>query len=88
MTDLIISIINLIAGLAIQVFPKTDYMSQLPSGFSSGLNTVIKWLQMINFIVPLNDIIKIITFVIAITLSGFLLFVLNWIIRRIFDVIP
>lgn len=88
MTDLIISIINFIAGLAIQVFPKTDYMAQLPSNFNSGLETVLKWLRMINFIVPLNDIIKIITFVIAITLSGFLLFVLNWIIRRIFDAIP
>lgn len=88
MTQLIISIIDLIAGLAIQVFPKTDYMSHLPDNFSSGVATVVKWLQMINFIVPLNDIIKMITLIITFTLSGFLLFVLNWIIRRIFDVIP
>lgn len=88
MTELIVSIINLIAGLAIQVFPKTDYMSHLPDNFNSGLSTVVKWLQMINFIVPLNDIIKMITLIILFTLSGFLLFVLNWIIRRIFDVIP
>lgn len=88
MTDLIISIIELIGGFAKQVFPKTDYMSQVTVNLETGISSLIKWLQMVNFILPLNDIFKMITFIIVITLGGFLLFVLNWIIRRVFDVIP
>lgn len=88
MTDLILSIIDMITGFAKQVFPKTDYLSSLPIDIESGIQSLIKWLKMVNFILPLNDIFKMATLIITITLGGFLLFVLNWIIRRVFDVIP
>ncbi|MDO5434482.1 hypothetical protein [Eubacterium sp.] len=88
MTALFIFLINLVVGLANKVFPSFDYVGQTGYDFKGNINTVIEWLNAVNFLVPLEDIFSIIFLVMAIHTVEWGAFVANWIVRRIVDAIP
>lgn len=87
MTDFVCSIIEFV-GKLLSGFPTFDMASSNLSTISSSLNTVLDFINQANFIIPLSDILIIIGIDLTIRVTKFLIFIINWIIRRVVDVIP
>jgi len=91
MTELIIKFVNFIyEHLILKVFAPLNNI--IPENiFTSMTQTVVfvvDLFQKINFIIPVNDIFVCLSIIILIRIAMFSMFGLNWVIRRIFDVIP
>lgn len=87
MTDFVCSIIEFL-GKLLSSFPSFEMSSDNLNMVSSSLATVLDYVKQANFIIPLPDIMIIIGIDLTIRVSKFLVFIINWIIRRIVDVIP
>lgn len=88
MTLLIVAFINMLVNFASNHLPSYDFESGVYNGISDAIVSVVDFLAQINFIVPLGDLAYMLLMVIAVRLASMALFVANWIIRRIADVIP
>lgn len=87
MTDIIVKVLNWMAGL-VEKLPDMSLESSSMSSITSGLEMIINFLAQVNFLVPIDTILLIISIVYGIRLAKFLIFVGNWVLRRIFDLIP
>lgn len=88
MTDIIVAFLGLIANLFMTFIPEFSLAPELFSNLDSAIESVLNFLNAVNFLIPLPDIMYIISFDIGIRIFKITLFGGNWIIRRILDVIP
>lgn len=87
MTAIIVGFFELLASL-VGKLPDLSVNNSVLSSMSSGMDTVFDFISQVNFFIPLDHILLIIGLVYSIRAAKLLLFVINWIIRRIADVIP
>ena len=87
MTEILVNFFNFLASLAVK-FPDLSVDNAALSRMSSGMDEVFDFLGQGNFFIPLDHILMIIGLVYSIRAAKLVLFVVNWIVRRIADVIP
>ncbi len=88
MTDIIVSVINWIASIVDTVIPSLSLESAHLSSIVDGLELIIEFMAQINFLIPLPTILLVISIVYGFRLVKFSIFAINWVIRRIADLIP
>lgn len=88
MTQLLSGLIDLVVNLCAEYIPSYDFTSGTYDRISDGITSVVSFLVDVNCFVPLGDIATIILLTVAVRLFKFTLFMGNWIVRRIFDIIP
>ena len=87
MTNIIVSFFQFLQTL-VGKLPDLSVNNETLSSMSSAMDTVFEFIGKVNFIVPIDTSLIIVALVYAIRSAKLLLFVVNWIIRRIADVIP
>lgn len=88
MTDIICGVLNFFRDLIANHFPSLSLESGTLSSIANGFDMVIQFVAQINFLIPLPTILIILSLVYGIKLAKFALFLVNWLIRRIADIIP
>ena len=88
MTDLLVSFIDFIINLFNRIIPSYDFSSETYTKISDSLPIVVDFLADVNFIIPLGDIVLIMVISCGFKLFKFSLFVGNWLVKRVFDLIP
>lgn len=88
MTDIIVSVINWMASIVDTVIPSLSLESAHLSSIVDGLEVIIEFMAQINFLIPLPTILLVISIVYGFRLVKFSIFAINWVIRRIADLIP
>lgn len=88
MTSIICSVLNFITNLILNHFPSFSIESGTLGSIASSFSTVMDFLSQINFIVPLPTCLMILSLVYGIKLAKFVLFLINWVLRRLADIIP
>lgn len=88
MTGMIVDLIDFLINLCSTHLPEYHFSADTTNQISSSITTVAKFLTDVNFILPLGDIITGMVLAVGLRIFKFTLFAGNWIIRRIFDVIP
>ena len=81
-------IADLSNNLFTKVFPEDSIISQISSGANDGITFVLDLLIKVNFLVPVPTIMILIGASMVIEVIYFQIFIGNWILRRIFDIIP
>lgn len=71
-----------------KVLPEDSAMNDIVNGMSNGLDFVLDLLQKINFIVPVGLIFTLLMMTFVTDVVLFALFIGNWVIKKVFDVIP
>lgn len=88
MTDLIINFIKYITGSVTSELPVYSLSDSSYYSITNGMQTIVDFLAEVNFLIPLNQICIMVGIDLGIRLFKFIVFAINWLIRRIFDVIP
>ena len=88
MTGIIVKFIKIIVGIVSFLFPDNLFMADVFQNFNSYWDTFIDFLAAVNFLIPLPDVMTAFSLMVSITVIKFTLFVMNWVIKRVFDVIP
>lgn len=88
MTDLICKVLDFLAGMITKFLPTLAIDPAQMASISSGVASVVGFIGKVNFIIPVPTILLILTIVFTFKVSKFLFFIINWIIRRICDLIP
>lgn len=88
MTKLICSLIDFVIDLITLVLPDISLPEEVVASINAGSNSVVEILNNINFILPVPLIFKILILMITFRFGKILLWGANWIIKRVFDVIP
>lgn len=88
MTGIIVKFIKIIVGIVSFLFPDNLFMADVFQNFNSYWDIFVDFLATINFLVPLPDIFVAFGLMVSLTIIKFTLFVLNWVVKRVFDVIP
>lgn len=81
-------IADLSNNLFTKAFPEDSIISQISSGVNDGITFVLDLLIKVNFLVPVPTIMILIGASMVIEVIYFQIFIGNWILRRIFDIIP
>lgn len=76
--------INILAGM-MHMIPSLDFDT---SGFESLMATIKDVIRPAAYFLPLGDIAAVLTIFLAYQASGFLIWAINWVVRRIADIIP
>ena len=88
LSDLIVSVVSALLSFFDGALPTYDLD---PSGYATvqtSIQTVMEWVRDANFILPLSDMLLILGIDVGIRIFKFSVFIVNWIIRRVADVIP
>ncbi len=88
MTEIFCAILGLIENLFMALIPELSLAPALAQNLPGAIETVVDFLTKVNFIVPLPDILYIISIDIGLRIFKAGVFGSNWIIRRICDLIP
>ena len=88
MTDIIIYFINFFTGAVGFLFPESLFMADVFTNFNYYLETFIEFLATVNFLVPLPDIFRIFSLMVSLTVIKFTLFVSNWLIQIVCELLP
>lgn len=88
MTVLICTILNMIAQFLDTSIPAFDFEAATYETIRDSVDAVVNFVLSANFIVPLKDISIIIGIDLAVRLWKFSLFIGNWVVRRVCDIIP
>ncbi|MBS6953452.1 MAG: hypothetical protein KH230_09465 [Enterocloster asparagiformis] len=88
MTDIIVSVINWMATVVGTLLPDLSLDSGHLASIVDGLEVVIEFMSQVNFLIPLPTILLVISIVYGFRLIKFSIFLINWVIRRIADLIP
>lgn len=85
MQELILSIIDFLISM-VNFFPTlpTENMENI----SSSVTYILDLLGRANFLIPVPDLLLIITIIVGFRVTLLTIFVINWVIRRIMDIIP
>lgn len=87
MTGIAVTFISLLKKL-IAVFPDLSVDNGILSKMTDGMDIVFEFLGRVNFFIPLDQMLIIMGLVYTIRNVKFIMFGINWIIRRIVDAIP
>ena len=88
MTDIICGVLRFFTDLIAKHFPDFSIGSGHLGTISDSFQSVIEFIAQINFFVPLPTILLILSLVYGLKLVKFTIFLVNWVIRRIADIIP
>ena len=88
MTDIICSVLNFFRDMVLNHFPDLSIESSTLGTISTAFSTVVDFIGQVNFFIPVPTILLILSIVYGFKLTKFLVFIANWVIRRIADVIP
>lgn len=88
MTGIIVNVLNWLAGVITAHIPAITLDSGVLGNVSDAIAYVLDVVAKTNWIFPVPDALLIIGIVIGFTLVKVGIFVANWVIQRIFDVIP
>lgn len=88
MTDLINKFIDFVLELALFIRPEALIADDVLLNIQSLMQYGIDILKAVNFMIPVPDILGIIVYMILIKIAYLVLFIINWVIKRVFDVIP
>lgn len=88
MSGIIINILRsifnpVISQLPVFIIPDSSYYA-----VTNGMQTIFDFLAQVNFLIPLDHICVMLTIDFTIRFSKLLLFISNWVIRRVCDVTP
>ena len=86
-SDLIVSFINFMTGIVDKNFP-TFELSDSASNVPTAISTLVDFVKVANFILPLSDMAIILGIVVGIEVFKMALFIINWVLRRFLDVVP
>lgn len=87
MTGIIVSFFGFLESL-VGKFPDLSVNNEALSSMASGMDSVFEFIGKANFLVPIDHILLVIALVYGIRAAKLLVFAINWVIRRIADVIP
>lgn len=88
MTSFLTGLIDFVINFCASHIPEYDFSSETYMTISDSIVAVTNFLVDVNFIIPLGDIATVILLTIGLRLFKFSLFMGNWLIRRICDIIP
>lgn len=88
MTQLICSLIDFAIDLVAMILPDITLPEEVVNAINTGSGSVAEIFNNVNFIIPVPLIFKILILMITFRFGNVMLWALNWIIKRIFDVIP
>ena len=88
MTQLIVGFFDAVANFIATYLPSFTLGNGVLSKVIDAFTYFISMISNLNWLVPVSDVLLIISLLIGYKLTLFTVFVVNWIIRRIADVIP
>lgn len=88
MTDMIVGVLHLLKNFIVNVIPEVSIGASAIENAHAALTTIMEFLSVASFLVPFKTIFAIVGIVYGFRLVKFGVFIVNWVIRRIFDVIP
>lgn len=88
MTELICNFIDFIIELSSLILPDIAFATDLFSNFGNYIEIGLDLLIKVNFLVPVPLIMSILFIQLMLRIIFIALYILNWVIRRVFDVIP
>lgn len=88
MTELINNFIDFIVELIMFVYPEISIEADVIANIGEYMEIGLDILKKVNFLVPVPLIFKIVGIMIILKTGTIVLWCINWIIKRIFDVIP
>lgn len=88
MTRFIVALIKLVESLIMTFCPEIVLAPEIITNLNGVVSIVIDTFNRVNFLVPLTDAFAILTLDIMVRVLLCSVFVGNWVVRRIFDVIP
>lgn len=87
MTEFAVGLLELLKGWILKM-PDLSVDNNVLSSMGEAMDVVFGFIGKVNFLVPIDHILIIIGLVYTIRHSKFILFIINWIIRRIADFVP
>lgn len=88
MTELINNFIDFIIELVMFVWPEISIEADVIANIGEYMEVGLDILKKVNFLVPVPLIFSLVSTLIALKIVFFALWGVNWIIKRVFDVIP
>lgn len=88
MTNIITNIIKFLTGAVSFLYPDTLFFGEIFTNFNYYFTVFVNFLGDVNCFVPLPDIFAAFSIMVSIAVVKFTLFITNWLVKRIFDVIP
>lgn len=88
MTQLLINFIDFVIELALFIVPETLLIDDMLSHLGTYMEYGVNILKAVNFLVPVPLIFAAVSLMVLCRISNLIIFVVDWIIRRVFDVIP
>lgn len=88
MTELINNFIDFIVELVMFVWPEISIEADVIANIGEYTEIGLDILKKVNFLVPVPLIFQIVGIMIVLKIASVVLWGVNWIIKRIFDVIP
>lgn len=88
MTNMIVTFLEFLTGVVDTLVPNLSVDSGILSNIADGLEVIVDFIAQVNFLIPLPTIFMVLSIVFGFRLIKFTIFVVNWVIRRIADIIP
>jgi hypothetical protein len=88
MTNLIVSFLGFLTDLVTNYFPAFTLGNGVLSKVVDAFSYFVQMISNIDWLVPVNDVLLIFSLIAGYKVIMFVVFIINWIIRRIGDVIP
>jgi len=88
MTDLINNFIDFIGELVMFVWPEISIEEEVFTNLDYYLSAGLDILKKVNFLVPIPLIFQIVGFMVVFKAGSIVIWAVNWVIKRVFDVIP
>lgn len=88
MTDIILSIVSFLKNSIWFLLPDAIFVTDIFTNFASYLNFFTDFLVKVNFLVPLPTIFMCLRLILTIKIIKFGIFMFNWFVRAVLDVIP
>ena len=87
MTNIICNFLNWLAGAIVEHIPVIGLGSTLEN-VTTAISKMCEYIGKLNWLIPVGDIILILGIFCTIQITKVIIFVVNWVVRRIFDIIP
>lgn len=88
MTDIICKFCDAVIELMMFIRPQTLIGDDILLNITTYAGYALDLLKKVNFLVPIPVIYMVLMAMISIKISMFLIWMVNWVINRVFDVIP
>lgn len=88
MTDIILTVINLVKGFITFLIPDALFAADVFTNFWDYINFFIDIIVKVNFLIPVRTIFTCFTIMVSIRIIKFTIFVTNWFIRSVLELLP